>query len=101
MNEAGGVRLERRQPADLARRFVESLSMAERREILKQLTGELMVKKGWRHPIELAVSGKYHRCAKCDKPVGDEVVVVVERLRTGDHMSVFCNRLCLSTYHKW
>lgn len=102
VNEAGGmprsVDLKRRQPADLARRFIESLSMDERREILNQLTDQLAVKKAWNHPFNVVVTGKYHQCAKCGKPVGDEVVLVTERLRTGDQHSVFCDRLCLINY---
>lgn len=111
INEAGGmdeitggsrsVDLKRRQPADLARRFIESLSMDERREILNQLTDQLTVKKVWNHPFNVVVTGKYHQCAKCGKPVGDEVVLVTERLRTGDRHSVFCSIPCLSTYSKW
>lgn len=99
--KATSVRLERRQPTDLARRFIESLSMDERREVMHQLMNEFVVKKGWRHPINIVVTGCYHQCAACGGKIGDEVIVVVRRRRSGDQNFVFCGVGCLSNYDDW
>lgn len=98
---AKSVDLRRRQPADLARRFIASLTGRERREIMDQLTGELMTKRGWRHPIGAVAFSDYHRCAACNGEFSDEVVMVTERLRTGDRHYVFCNTTCLMNYDGW
>lgn len=95
------VRLERRQPTDLARRFIESLSMKERREVMHQLMNEFVMKKGWRHPISVAAFSDYHRCAACGGEFSDEVVMVTERTRSGDRHYVFCNTTCLMNYDGW
>lgn len=102
VNEAGGMDeiTGASRPADLARRFIESLTGRERREIMDQLTDELKV-KSWRHPIGAVVFTRYHRCTTCNGKLGDEVVVVVHRRRTGDHMNVFCNTTCLMNYDGW
>jgi len=59
------------------------------------------MRKGWRHPIAINAFSNYHRCARCGGEFEDEVVVVVERTRSGDHNHVFCSKLCLSNYNKW
>ena len=57
---------------------------------------------GWRHPIDnIVVTGWYNRCAACGGPVNDEVVVVVERLRSGDRITVFCDKICMVNHSEW
>ena len=59
------------------------------------------MRKGWRHPITVSAFSNYHRCATCGGEFEDEVVVVVERTRSGDHNTVFCSKGCLSHYDGW
>ena len=82
---------------DAARRDVTRVAR-ERRKIVDQI---MMKQKGWRHPVNIVVTGWYHQCAACGGPVNDEVVVVIERLRSGDRITVFCDKICMVNHSEW
>jgi hypothetical protein len=52
----------------------------------------------WTHPFSVRVKTSYYQCAECGAKLGDEIVVVVQRLRGGDKIRVFCHTECLAIY---
>jgi len=52
----------------------------------------------WTHPIMVRVKTSYYQCASCYGKLGDEIAVVVERLRGGDQIRTFCGNECLAAY---
>lgn len=94
----------RSRPRDDVDRLIKGtgnvLSLDERVETIERAILKPM-KKRWGHPISVFVSGRYHQCAACGNPVGNEVVVVVERLRRGDRITVFCDKICLVNHSEW
>ena len=85
---------------DVHKAIVAGRGLADRVEMLERVMLKPMEKK-WKHPFYGLVSGRYHKCARCGGNIGDEVVLVTERLRSGDKMTVFCGVYCLSMYNKW
>lgn len=86
---------------DVHKAIIKGRGLGERVEMLEQAMLDPLKKKGWRHPIAGNAFSCYHRCAKCGGEFEDEVVMVVERTRSGDRYHVFCTKECLANYEGW
>lgn len=87
---------------DLMDKMLQVLSESERRELTKIMADDLRYRskkmRQWTHPIYVSVLERYHQCAGCGDPIGDECIVVVFRERGGDKIVVFDRPECLDNY---
>lgn len=88
----------KRVPIDQRAKIIHNLALDvigthENKRIEKEQYGEV-----WKHPISVMVKTSYYQCASCHDDLDDEIVVVVERMRSGDKIHVFCCNECLAKY---
>ena len=73
------------------------LNENERLDLVAKLMSD--IRPAWRHPINVVVNGKYHKCVICGGDIGEEVFVAIKRARGGDTIRVFDKQACFNSYH--